>query len=55
MTYYRTRYGYRPETYPQAERISDQSIALPVGPHLKDGDVDYIARAFARAIKEEII
>lgn len=34
MTYYRERYGYDAARYPNATRISDGTIALPVGPHL---------------------
>ncbi|HRY28812.1 MAG TPA: DegT/DnrJ/EryC1/StrS family aminotransferase [Elusimicrobiota bacterium] len=52
MTYYREKYGYRPEDYRQAARISDQSIALPVGPHLTADDLDYIVTHFKRVIKE---
>jgi dTDP-4-amino-4,6-dideoxygalactose transaminase len=50
--YYRTKYGARAEEFPNASRISQQSIALPVGPHLDDADMHFIAAAFARAIHE---
>jgi perosamine synthetase len=49
MTYYRDKYGYRAEDFPNAARISDQSIALPVGPHLTPADMDYIAESFVQA------
>jgi perosamine synthetase len=52
MTYYREKYGYRAEDFPNAERLSDQSIALPVGPHLTVSDMDTIADGFIQAIKE---
>jgi perosamine synthetase len=52
LKYYREKYGYDRTRFPNAERISDQCIALPVGPHVGDEDMDYIARAFARALKE---
>ena len=42
MTYYAEKYGYKPGAYPNAGWISDTSIALPVGPHLGDEDMDYI-------------
>ncbi len=35
MNYYKKRYGYIKKEYINAEIISDNSIALPVGPHLK--------------------
>jgi perosamine synthetase len=52
MTYYRDKYGYQAEAYPQATIISDQSIALPVGPHLSVGDIDYIAQSFTEIVME---
>ncbi len=52
MTYYREKYGYRAEDFPNAALISDQSIALPVGPHLDSADMDTIAESFVQAIKE---
>lgn len=54
MTYYRNKYGYDPKMFPNAERISDQSIALPVGPHLKSEDMEYIAENVKNAIEELI-
>jgi len=52
MTYYREKYGYDPAAFPNATEISDESIALPVGPHLSDEDVDYIAAAVNRVVGE---
>lgn len=43
MTYYRRKYGYRDGEYPCAERIADAGIALPVGPHLDEDDMMYMA------------
>ncbi len=51
MQYYREKYGYDAAAYPNAEAISDGSIALPVGPHLEDGDAAYIGAATRRAIE----
>ncbi|MBN2734995.1 MAG: DegT/DnrJ/EryC1/StrS family aminotransferase [Methanomicrobiaceae archaeon] len=52
MTYYKNKYGYDSSAYPNAERISDQSIALPVGPHLNTDDMGYMAGIFAETLKE---
>jgi perosamine synthetase len=52
LTYYRSRYGYSPEQFPEASRISDRSVALPVGPHLGDEDMLYIADHLSRIVKE---
>lgn len=51
LTYYRDKYGYRPEQFPNADAISTRSIALPVGPHLDRDDMDYIADAVVAALK----
>jgi perosamine synthetase len=45
MTYYRERYGYNESLYPNAARLSDATIALPVGPHLDVSDMNVIAAA----------
>ena len=42
MHYYREKYGYDEHLYPNAARMSDHSIALPVGPHVEPNDIDYI-------------
>jgi perosamine synthetase len=52
LTYYREKYGYDASRYPQAARISDQSIALPVGPHLTAEDMAYISDRFTTIVKE---
>jgi dTDP-4-amino-4,6-dideoxygalactose transaminase len=52
MTYYRNKYGYHADEFINAAAISDQSIALPVGPHLAPGDIDYVADSFRQTIKE---
>jgi dTDP-4-amino-4,6-dideoxygalactose transaminase len=52
MAYYRNKYGYRAECYRQAALISDQSVALPVGPHLTPEDVEHVGRTVAGLIEE---
>ncbi len=47
LGYYQGKYGYEPARFRQAARISDQSIALPVGPHLDAGDMSYIVEQFS--------
>jgi dTDP-4-amino-4,6-dideoxygalactose transaminase len=51
MTYYRERYGWRADSFPNAARISDCSIALPVGPHLTPEDMQYIGATLAEVVK----
>lgn len=52
LAYYQNKYGYNPACFPQAARISDQSIALPVGPHLDSEDMAYIIERFTTIAKE---
>jgi dTDP-4-amino-4,6-dideoxygalactose transaminase len=52
MSYYKNKYGYDAGNFAQAERISDQSIALPVGPHMTTDDAAYIGETFTRIVKE---
>jgi dTDP-4-amino-4,6-dideoxygalactose transaminase len=52
MAYYRGKYGYDPAAYPNAAALSDQGIALPVGPHLTGEDVAHVADTFTRTILE---
>ena len=43
LTYYKEKYGYSFGQFPEAAKIANNSIALPVGPHLQSGDAEYIA------------
>lgn len=52
MSYYREKYGYREGQFPNAEAISRRSIALPVGPHLQEGDPQRIADALLLVMRE---
>ena len=51
FTYYRDKYGYGEDTYPVAAKISGQSIALPVGPHLNEDDMTYVVEVVKQAIR----
>lgn len=37
--YYQQRYGWQPTDYPNACRIGQQTVSLPLSPRLSDGDV----------------
>ena len=50
LQYYREKYGYKTDSFPQASRISYGSIALSVGPHLNQEDMEYTAKALKDAI-----
>lgn len=42
LTYYRETFGHQPGQFPQAERIGDRTISLPLWPGLPDDDVDCV-------------
>ena len=52
LIYYREKYGYDADRYTEAQRISDQSVALPVGLHLSSDEMGYMAERLLRALKE---
>lgn len=52
LTYYKEKYFFKENSYPIASWISYNSIALPVGPHLNEEDMQYIILAVKNAIKE---
>lgn len=52
MTYYKVKYGYSDSSFPVASRISGNSIALPVGPHVNSEDIDYMVATIKDAILE---
>lgn len=52
MSYYRNKYGYDPSQYPVSARLSDQSIALPVGPHLTQRDMIKISTGLTATLEE---
>ncbi len=50
LAYYRDKYGYSLRSFPVAACISNNSIALPVGPHLDIEDMEYIIKKIKQAI-----
>lgn len=52
MQYYKDRYGYSDTSFPVASRISGNSIALPVGPHVDSEDTAYMVKTIKNAILE---
>lgn len=51
LNYYRNKYGYEAKVYPNSSSISDNSIALPVGPHVSEEDVHYMAAQFKHSLR----
>jgi perosamine synthetase len=50
LTYYAQKSAWQPGSFPNAERIADASIALPVGPHLSVDDMHYIASSLRAVV-----
>lgn len=48
--YYRKKYGYKAGQFPVAEWLAAQTISLPVGPHLNEGDSHRIVAEVKSAI-----
>jgi dTDP-4-amino-4,6-dideoxygalactose transaminase len=47
--YYRERWGYAPEQFPNAYRIGERTVSIPLTPKLTDGEIERIIGA-VRAI-----
>ena len=43
--YYRDRWGYKPDDFPNAHAIGERTVSLPLSPKLDDSDVDRVIRA----------
>jgi dTDP-4-amino-4,6-dideoxygalactose transaminase len=43
--YYRDTFGWRPEDYPHAARIGEQTVSLPLSPKLDPEDVGRVIGA----------
>ena len=41
-SYYRRKYGYKPEDFPVAKQLSETVITLPLYPKLTNREVDYV-------------
>ena len=52
MIFYKKKYGYSKTNYLNAENISDNSIALPVGPHLDEKKMVKTGKIINKTLKE---
>jgi dTDP-4-amino-4,6-dideoxygalactose transaminase len=51
MTYYRERYGLKPEDFPNAEKIWQGCVSLPIYPSLTEEELDYICRTIRKILE----
>ncbi len=52
MTFYREKYGYKNGQFPVSEWLAEQTISLPIAPHVPDDFATRISTAMKRAIKK---
>jgi perosamine synthetase len=52
MTFYKNKYGYEENNFRNSAYISDRILALPVGPHLYEQDMRFIAQQLKKVWKE---
>ncbi len=50
LTYYKERFGFERGMFPEAERIGDSTITLPLYPGLTSEDVEYVCQSVADAV-----
>ncbi len=48
--YYHKTFGWRPEQYPHAMKVGRETVSLPLGPKLSDGDVADVIEAVKRVL-----
>jgi len=48
--YYRERFGWRPEDYPNAMRVGRQTVSLPLSAKLRDSDVARVIQGVKRTL-----
>ncbi len=51
FTYYKKKYGFKKKQFPCASVISDNSFSLPLGPHIKEKDIEYMVVNLKKILK----
>lgn len=51
MPYYRDKYGYGPSDFPNARRVGEREISLPLQPQLTDGDAQDVVDAVVKVLR----
>lgn len=49
--YYARRFGYRPEDFPNATFISEQTVSIPLSPRLTDDDAEYVVSSIGSVLR----
>lgn len=51
LTYFQEKYGYQPDDFPSATRAYRQGIALPIGRHLSQEDIQFIGETLINLLE----
>ncbi|MFQ5645758.1 MAG: DegT/DnrJ/EryC1/StrS family aminotransferase [bacterium] len=51
LTYFREKFGLKPDDFPRARKIGDRTISLPLYPNLKDDEIDYIVKTVKKIVQ----
>lgn len=51
--FYRQKFGWMPEHYPNATRIGRETVSLPISPKLTDDDVSDVIEAVKRTLQKQ--
>jgi dTDP-4-amino-4,6-dideoxygalactose transaminase len=50
MTYYKEKYGLKPEMFPNAERVFERCVSLPMFSAMTDGQLDYVIQSIKKVL-----
>jgi dTDP-4-amino-4,6-dideoxygalactose transaminase len=50
--YYRNKFGYKPEDFPNASAVYDQIVSLPIYPKMTEADVESVIGAVSKIVKQ---
>jgi dTDP-4-amino-4,6-dideoxygalactose transaminase len=54
LCYYRERFGYKDEAYPNAAWVSDRLVSLPLFPQMTADEVDGVVAAVKKVVQARL-
>jgi len=51
LSYYKNKYGYASVKYPEAIKIADTTLALPIGPHVTEEMMNYMIKCLKEILR----
>lgn len=54
LSYYRHKYGYEPDDFPNAKRVFEKGVALPLHPKMSEDDVEFVVEAILAIGREKL-